>query len=776
MDERVRQAQQWVNTTYRSVAGFVPVPESGQTGWPTMYALTRALQHELGIATLSDAFGPGTLAALNARGPIGIGQATGNIVKIIQSACYCKGYDPGGITGTFGLGTESAILNLTADVFGAGAGQRTVTPKLFKALLTMDAYVQVSGGTPAVRVVQQWLNSRYLNRASFFVIPCDGIFSRDVQKAMYLAVQYELGMSDADATGVFGPGTRSGLAGHELAEGATGIWVQLFSAALMFNRVALGDGSVWSTFTTYFTPALASAVRTLQQFSVLTVNGRADYATWCQVLVSTGDPGRRGEACDCVTEITDDRARTLYAAGYRYIGRYLDEDDLTVIDKMIRPGELATIFRNGLRVFPISQYYGREVGVFTYANGYSDARRAHTAAVGYGFATGTVIYFAVDYDATDAEIGSHIIPYFQGVVAGLASSGKRYVHGVYGSRNVCARVTAQTYARWSFVSGMSYGFSGNMGFPLPDNWAFNQVQTLTVGQDAGKIEIDKNIYRPGTDPAVAAVNVTATGLEQFLEYVTKLHQRAVAYGGDRPPNQLVLEFLRHEDYNDLPWRTLIGTVDGTFITYVKQLGIDMVREVRDPFFGIDLKVSHLGASCNGALVDGRPGGNDVNRGDVAGWGGDLMTFYGEWRRDSNQYPSGLAYCREKLAKVSDPTTGGTFKLRDLIEDADAFNLARRLGGTANIADVFTAYYRDGGTLTRFSRYYADRFNGQQNAKAIARTMLTTEADLVILAGRDYLIRSTAGPLTAMPGDLTDENLDAFVQGFAEMLLDRAGLG
>ncbi|MET8702882.1 hypothetical protein ABZW10_29085 [Kitasatospora sp. NPDC004723] len=49
-DEMVRRAQVFVNAAYGSRIGMT-IAEDGKTGWPTMYALTRALQLELGIAT-----------------------------------------------------------------------------------------------------------------------------------------------------------------------------------------------------------------------------------------------------------------------------------------------------------------------------------------------------------------------------------------------------------------------------------------------------------------------------------------------------------------------------------------------------------------------------------------------------------------------------------------------------------------------------------------------------------------------------------------------------
>jgi peptidoglycan hydrolase-like protein with peptidoglycan-binding domain len=775
VDPKVLQAQQWVNATYRGVPGFNPAPENGVTGWPTMYALTRALQRELGITTLSDNFGPTTLGLLAARGDIGYNESNANLVKIIQSALYCKGYEAGGIDGGMGSTTINAIYELKNNCGLPGGGMNPLTPKVFKALLTMDAYIVVAGGTEQIRRIQQWLNGKYTRRRDFYVIPCDGIFSRDVQKALYLAIQFELGLTDDEATGIFGPRTQAGLRAHPLTEGmqGDGVWIQIFSAAIVFNRVALESGGVYDVFTNIYQSSLTAAVRQFQKFSQLAVNGNADYATWCQALVSTGDADRPGAACDGITTITDARAQALRAAGYQVVGRYLDErPSPKPLNKRLQPGELDTIFRNGLKVFPISQYWGGEVSYFTYSQGYQDALEAHVAAAGYGFNTGTVIYFAVDYDATQAEIDARIIPYFNGVVAGLAAQGKKYVHGVYGSRNVCAEVTNRTYARWSFVSGMSYGFSGNMGFPLPDNWAYNQIQTLFVGSGTGRIEIDKNVYRLGTDPAVSSVNDPGSPVDAFVAYIRQVYNLAVVHGG-RNPNQLVMEWLRSQDYANFQWRQLIGDIDGSFITRVNDAGVRRITELRDPFYGIDLKVSHLGASCNGHFLVDKPSGNTANRGDVAGWGGDLMTFYGEWRRDSDSYASGLTYCNEKLGKIEG---NGTFKLRDLIEDADAWNIAKRIKAGSNIADVVASYYATGGNhLTRFKRYYEDRWGSATAAKAVARDMLTASRDQIINAGRAYLIQTTGGVPTVMPHILPDDLLDGFLQGFSNMLLNRVGL-
>ncbi|WP_285773563.1 glycoside hydrolase domain-containing protein [Microtetraspora sp. NBRC 13810] len=693
-------------------------------------------------------------------------------MKILQHGLFCKGYWGGLQDGNYDPQTITSVQTLKANM-GLGPNGY-VQPKIFKAILTMDAYTLVTGGSEKVRSVQQWLNGRYTNRTSFFIIPSDGIFSRDVQKALYLAIQFELGMTDDQATGVFGPGTQAGLRSHPLSTGSSGIWVQLFSAAAVFNGKAkfLGsDGYKYeeASFSTAFNSALSGYVSAFQSFSELPVTGNVDFATWCQALVSTGDPNRPGTAADCITTVTDARAAALRAAEYKIVGRYLDErSSSTPLNKQIQPGELDTIFRNGLSVFPISQYYGGEVGYFTYTQGYADALGAHAAAVRYGFDAGTVIYFAVDYDATQLEIESHIIPYFRGVVAGLLSQGKRYVHGVYGSRNVCIEVTKFTYSRWSFVSGMSTGFSGNMGFPLPENWSFNQIQTIRVGAGGGAIEIDKNIHKAGTDYGVSSVNNPSSSLNAFIAYIERIYGLALSYSSNRSPSQLVVEFLRHEEYNNFEWQQLIGGVDEGFVRHVKNAGIVMIRHVRDPFYGIDLNVAHLGATCNGLYVSSPPAHplSVISAGDVTGWAGDLMTFYGEWRRDVDAYPSGHTYCMEKLAKVSD---AGTFKLRDLIEDADGHNLAKMLRAGTHIVEAMDVYYQNNGYLSRFGHFFADRFETVTTGRVVANLALTDNNLPIIAAGRIYLINSTGGWPTLLPSALPTAELDEFVNGFVDTL-------
>ncbi|MGP3946159.1 glycoside hydrolase domain-containing protein [Streptomyces sp. 6N106] len=512
-DAMVMRAQQFINETYAGKLGIPALEVDGKTGWTVMYALTRALQYELGITSLSDSFGPTTLSTLQSKYPKVNASTTpsARFTKIVQSGLYCKGYNGGGIDGVFSSTVAGSITELMTDMGVAGVFEAgSLAPKVFKGLLTMDAYVVTGDGGADIRTVQQYLNANYVKRQDYFVIPCDGHHSRTVAKSMLLAVQYELGMADGVANGNFGPGTQSGLKQHPVSSGETSTWVRLFSGAMILNQRPNVP------FSSSFGSALGSAVNSFQSFAKLPVTGKGDYSTWASLLVSYGDQDRQGQACDGVTKITQGRANTLKAAGYKYIGRYLTNPSTTDLpEKAIQIGELQTLADNGLRCFPIYQTFGRDASGFNYTAGNAAAIAAANAADDHGFKDGTRIYFAVDFDAYDYEVTDNVLPHFKGIVDGMAIAGNRYKIGVYGPRNVCIRVSEAGHATASFVSDMSSGFSGNYGYPLPPNWAFDQIVTKTIGSGDGSINIDNNIAS-GLDTGQGSFNPPVASMPDSL--------------------------------------------------------------------------------------------------------------------------------------------------------------------------------------------------------------------------------------------------------------------
>ncbi|MGC5048916.1 glycoside hydrolase domain-containing protein [Micrococcus porci] len=570
MDERVVDVQNYLNAKYldSGLVGMSRLDVNGRTGWPVMRALTRALQYEIGLTTFSDSFGPSTTAALLQNYPsVGGSTATPQIRTLVQCALWCKGYYGGTLNagGAFDAGVDASIVRVKNDMgVGSVYPGPTVVPKVFKSLLTMDAYVPVAGGTAAVSEVQRWMNGRYAQRSSFNIVPCDGNPSRDVAKALFYVIQYELGLSDAAANGVFGPTTQDGLRKHTLSVGATGVWARIFTGALILNRrnISFGD----------YTQAVASEVKNFQAFYKLPITGTANYQTWAALLISYGDKDRPGTAADCVTKITKERALALKASGITTVGRYLSaRSNSTLPEKVIQPGELVTIQANGLRCFPIYQTSSNNASYFSPTQGRKDAAAAIEWARYFGFMPGTTIYFAVDYDAVNDEVTDYIIPHFRAISEGVRGSSS-YKVGIYGARNICQRVSDAGYATASFVCDMSSGFSGNLGYPLPSNWAFDQIATIKVGAGVGLIEIDKNVAS-GTD----------LGQSSFLPMVAgasrDLLTPSVAFDRILPDIQTYLVSIGVPERGG---ETILDGDIGTFVSNSTTDAFNVIRRV-DPF-------------------------------------------------------------------------------------------------------------------------------------------------------------------------------------------------
>ncbi|KAG8811915.1 hypothetical protein FRC17_002277, partial [Serendipita sp. 399] len=116
-------------------------------------------------------------------------------------------------------------------------------------------------------------------------------------------------------------------------------------------------------------------------------------------------------------------------------------------------------------------------------------------------------------------------------------------------------------------------------------------------------------------------------------------------------------------------------------------------------------------------------------------------------------------------------------LRDLIEDVDAFNIAKRLLADPSrtivqeIEDLFGAA---GGYKTRFSRFLDGKFGGTTaNVIKSATKVLTSEWDPLVTGGRSGLIKNFGGPNVKMPYELNPLELESFCQGFAEVLTQLA---
>lgn len=155
----------------------------------------------------------------------------------------------------------------------------------------------------------------------------------------------------------------------------------------------------------------------------------------------------------------------LKAAGYSFVGRYYNINNqaknLTLAEAKVLSSlglSIIAVWENG---YPIkSSYFSHDVGVHDGTSAYFYAQKT------IGQPAGTPIYFAVDYDASSADLVNNIVPYFIGIADGFkAISGNSPVYpvGVYGSGLVCNSLLTQNLAAYTWLA-QSSGWQGSAGF------------------------------------------------------------------------------------------------------------------------------------------------------------------------------------------------------------------------------------------------------------------------------------------------------------------------
>ena len=526
-DEMVYYTQKWLNQEYGSVAGFGSVPGNGKTGSDTVHGLLRALQHELKIEDLSNAFGPTTSSRYSANQLHRQDGVTDKKFAILQGTLWCKGYNPGyniterpdgtiAFNAVFDEDVEDAVKQLQSDA-GLSSPNGIVSLNLMKALMSMDSFKLLPssyGSNANIRAFQQLMNRNY--EAYTGLTPCDGVYGRNTNKALVYALQAEEKLPISVANGNFGNTTQlccpeipyEGIAksysSNVYSHASMVSFTKLLQFALYVN--GFGDGN----FNGVFNNSTKQAVRAFQDHHAITATGKVDKGTWLSLFISCGDRNRSAISADCATILTQPKAEALYANGYRYIGRYLTGTYNGGISKALTREEAEIILATGLKFFPIYQTSGRASTYFTPEQGTADAKAAIAAASALGVPQNTIIYFAVDFDAMDYQITSNVIPYFEKVYEEISSS--IYKTGIYGARNVCTRVSNKGYACSSFVGNMSTGFSGNLGFKMPSNWAFDQFtdrdqsgKYLSISSSDGAFAIDKDGFS-GRDKGVSSLD------------------------------------------------------------------------------------------------------------------------------------------------------------------------------------------------------------------------------------------------------------------------------
>lgn len=258
---------------------------------------------------------------------------------------------------------------------------------------------------------------------------------------------------------------------------------------------------------------------------------------------------------DCATRLTVSTAAAVRAAGYEFAGRYLVPNAGSLAWKALTRAEAEIVTGAGLRLLTVWETTADRVKGGA-AAGAADGARARLCAESIGMPETGIIYFAVDYEATAADMRT-IAEYLQ---AARANTGP-YEIGVYGSYSVIEDMAAR---------GVCRGFWQCLAWSYGRLSAHRTVYQHGFGQQIAGVPIDVNdcpdldragiwTYPSAEEPAAPERYERMDALPDWArETVAKLVDRGIikgrgtAYDADGRPADLGLteDMLRLLVWND----------------------------------------------------------------------------------------------------------------------------------------------------------------------------------------------------------------------------------
>lgn len=734
MDSRVQEVQIWLGDTFPSYfyydengqnSGSFPIEPDGMTGNTTVKALIMALQIHLNLKP-DGLWGNGTSSACPT-----INDSTNNVtlVKILQGGFICKGYNPGPFDGVMGTSTKSAIKSFKADL-GFTNGTETMEASYFKSLLTTDPTIVTNTTDGYIRIAQQYLNANYSNLylSSLGFIPTSGHFERKTSKALIYAFQ---SIINTTPDGALGPNTFNKMPSISVGNSNVAL-IKLLQCALTCNQFHVNN------INGVYDQHVASKVTEFQRFMCLDIDSLVTLSavnrrTWGALLWSKGDMDRAANAADTRYQLTAVQAQSLYNDGIRYIGRYLTKVS-GGFDKNLTEQEISNIQNTGLKIFPLFQENNASATDFTYRTGYDSWNKAVKAATKLRIPSCT-IYFCVDFDATEAQAKGTVKQYFQGINDAKKANSSIYKVGIYSARNTCSVICSANLAVNSFVSNMSTGYSGNLGFLMPENWSFDQYATGSyIASDGSRIDLDR-VIASGRDLGVETIG--EIGDDEWdlhtlnWDDIERAKNEAVLFHTVIPivsrledvywecfPNAdaescvlSVLYYLWHKKYTDLEFNvTLVSNpIFADYMTanhpnlaaelepYIKKTGYIILKDSS----GRLIELHHLAAVISAYLNP-----PVLIPAEWYGWAGDMATAIKEIKilKDNleprGEYLGDIRHARDRIGRME---VGDDVQMNycDIFGDADGFAIHTL------IRAILSKSLKEHVLTGSFYQYYAD---------------------------------------------------------------------
>ena len=169
---------------------------------------------------------------------------------------------------------------------------------------------------------------------------------------------------------------------------------------------------------------------------------------------------------DSSSACTSSSITCLQSEGISFVGRYYSRTT-HIEGKKLTASEAILLSQAGLEIVAVYEDGPTSASYFSAERGTEDGAGAIEQAQGVGQPHGSVIYFTVDYDATEEDIAGPIAAYFSAVDAELRGM---YDVGVYGSGAVCMAMLAGGLAKIAWLA-QSTGWTG---YSKVTDWSIKQ--------------------------------------------------------------------------------------------------------------------------------------------------------------------------------------------------------------------------------------------------------------------------------------------------------------
>jgi Domain of unknown function (DUF1906) len=189
------------------------------------------------------------------------------------------------------------------------------------------------------------------------------------------------------------------------------------------------------------------------------------------------------------------KANCLRQNGFAFAIRYYNLRNSNVFpEKCLKLPEARALVQAGFQLGVVFQQSNNSAGSFNREIGRRHGKKAHERAADIGQPAGSGIYFAVDFDATPAQVNGVITEYFKGVNEALSQANggsPRYEVGVYGSGLTCSKLLEKGLISLTWLT-MSTGFNGSQQFAQQKRYNLIQFLDKTI---CG-VDLDPNENNP----------------------------------------------------------------------------------------------------------------------------------------------------------------------------------------------------------------------------------------------------------------------------------------